>query len=240
MSKLPFMPLYVPDYEGATNFLSIAEDGMYMRSLRLMWSVPGCSLPDDKEWIKKRLRITEEEYQDIFLFIKEEFFFVKSGRIMQKRLQHEYCKAGGIIKARSVAGKLGVKAKALKRKEKDASKGNDLFKQNVSKRQASISTSTPTSKVRKKPSVSKENSKGSRMKEDFELPEEWITFAKTLSYTKAEAQAVFDRFKDYWLGVSGQKGTKVNWLATWRNWLRRDRDDGKSKGNDAVHRPYPS
>lgn len=29
-------------------------------------------------------------------------------------------------------------------------------------------------------------------------------------------------FVDYWRGVSGSKATKRDWIATWRNWLRRD------------------
>ena len=33
------------------------------------------------------------------------------------------------------------------------------------------------------------------------------------------------RFIDYWRGVSGQRGTKVDWEATWRNWLRKDSDN---------------
>lgn len=33
-----------------------------------------------------------------------------------------------------------------------------------------------------------------------------------------------DRFRDYWAGVTGAKGTKLDWDATWRNWIRRSGD----------------
>lgn len=36
-----------------------------------------------------------------------------------------------------------------------------------------------------------------------------------------ELQRVADEFKDYWLAVPGAKGVKADWLATWRNWVRR-------------------
>ena len=36
-----------------------------------------------------------------------------------------------------------------------------------------------------------------------------------------ELQRVFDEFKDYWIAVPGAKGVKLDWLATWRNWVRR-------------------
>lgn len=33
-------------------------------------------------------------------------------------------------------------------------------------------------------------------------------------------------FIDYWIAQPGQKGVKVDWAATWRNWMRRKRADG--------------
>ena len=34
-------------------------------------------------------------------------------------------------------------------------------------------------------------------------------------------QQELDKFRDYWLAQPGARGRKVNWQATWRNWLRR-------------------
>lgn len=31
------------------------------------------------------------------------------------------------------------------------------------------------------------------------------------------------RFKDYWIAQPGQKGRKLDWSATWRNWVRNER-----------------
>lgn len=36
-----------------------------------------------------------------------------------------------------------------------------------------------------------------------------------------EIKRVFDEFRDYWVAVPGAKGVKLDWLATWRNWVRR-------------------
>lgn len=30
-----------------------------------------------------------------------------------------------------------------------------------------------------------------------------------------------EKFLDYWRGLGGQRGTKTDWPATWRNWMRR-------------------
>jgi hypothetical protein len=29
-----------------------------------------------------------------------------------------------------------------------------------------------------------------------------------------------EKFRDYWTSQPGQKGTKTDWQATWRNWIR--------------------
>lgn len=36
-----------------------------------------------------------------------------------------------------------------------------------------------------------------------------------------ELKRVADEFKDYWVSVPGSKGVKLDWMATWRNWVRR-------------------
>ena len=53
------------------------------------------------------------------------------------------------------------------------------------------------------------------------------------------AQRELAKFVDYWAGVSGQKGRKVDWQATWRNWLRRASEDRQPKSRDgpAGRRP---
>lgn len=40
------------------------------------------------------------------------------------------------------------------------------------------------------------------------------------------------QFIDYWLAQPGQKGTKLDWDATWRNWMRRsaERHSGTQNG----------
>jgi len=201
MSKLPFMPLYVSDYDAATTYLSLEEDGLYGRILRMMWATPNCSLPDDKDWLIKRLRITEQQYADVFLFIKKEYFKVSRGRIYQKRLQSEYVKANGIVKARSDAGKKGGRPKSLKIKEKDKSKGSVLSKQTESKPKASTVTSTVTVIEDKPPTPLKGDvevitHRGRNLK--GKKAEEFLLFWDTFSYKTGKAQAASS-----WRDISG-------------------------------------
>lgn len=39
-------------------------------------------------------------------------------------------------------------------------------------------------------------------------------------WTNAQAAYELEKFRDYWTAKTGQQATKLDWQATWRNWLR--------------------
>lgn len=43
-----------------------------------------------------------------------------------------------------------------------------------------------------------------------------------------------ERFCDYWRAISGAKGVKTDWPATWRNWMRRAQDNAPRSPGNAV------
>lgn len=74
--------------------------------------------------------------------------------------------------------------------------------------------------------------KGTRLSEDFILPEDWKAWAIE-ERPDLNISEIFEEFKDYWISKTGQGATKLNWLATWRNWIRRTR------GAKPDSRPVP-
>ena len=80
---------------------------------------------------------------------------------------------------------------------------------------------TPNSLPKEKPPKGgkKKNPLPSRLKADWELPQEWGDWAETEGLTGEEILREAEKFRDYWLG-NGK--TKVDWEATWRNWIRRN------------------
>lgn len=61
--------------------------------------------------------------------------------------------------------------------------------------------------------------KGTRF--DLEsLPDDWRAFAN--EFEDCDAVTEFERFGNYWRAKSGKDATKVDWFATWRNWILRD------------------
>ena len=70
--------------------------------------------------------------------------------------------------------------------------------------------------------------RGTRIPSDFAVTAEMTTWA-TQNVPLVDVVAETERFRDYWTAVSGQRGTKLDWVATWRNWMRRANDD-RSRG----------
>lgn len=76
------------------------------------------------------------------------------------------------------------------------------------------------------PSASpKTQAKGSRIPTDWQLPKSWGEWAmaeKGLSAEQVRTEA--DKFADYWRAKPGKDATKLDWQATWRNWIRNAAD----------------
>lgn len=68
--------------------------------------------------------------------------------------------------------------------------------------------------------------RGTRIPEPFMLTAEMKQWAAD-EVPAVDADASTRRFVDYWRAESGTKATKLDWIATWRNWLRRDADSKK-------------
>jgi uncharacterized protein YdaU (DUF1376 family) len=69
------------------------------------------------------------------------------------------------------------------------------------------------------------------------LPVEWSQFCKS-ERPELNPQEVFAQFRDYWIAQGGQRGCKLDWQATWRNWVRNQKASIKTKqdqGNEAFH-----
>ena len=79
---------------------------------------------------------------------------------------------------------------------------------------------------------------GKRLANDFHFPKEWEEFCQQ---TRPELSPVqtFDKFKDYWIAQAGQKGVKLDWFATWRNWVR-NTNAPKANPADIVRLTVPS
>lgn len=73
--------------------------------------------------------------------------------------------------------------------------------------------------------------RASRIPEDFIPQEDHYLLAKELGLN---CEMEFQKFRDHFLGAPGQRGLKLDWDATLRNWLRTSFDRGGSNGQQQV------
>jgi len=105
---------------------------------------------------------------------------------------------------------------------RDTNEINELDR-NVTR--GATSTLTYLRKERKKEEDSKEERKirGAR-KNGFRLPDDWnptdTDFAMAVARLNGSAKLELEKFRDYWKAQPGQRGTKLDWDATFRNWVR--------------------
>ena len=86
------------------------------------------------------------------------------------------------------------------------------------------SDSLETERETEKETEKKRGTKGSRLSKDWICPNLWADWARAerpdLNITK-----VAESFYDYWIAKPGAGGVKLNWEATWRNWVRNQRQE---------------
>lgn len=89
-------------------------------------------------------------------------------------------------------------------------------------RSATAELETRTGADAPAPAPKKVQTRGVRLFSPFALPDEWRDWTRS-ERPDLDADAVAQEFADYWHAQPGQRGVKVDWFATWRNWCRREK-----------------
>ena len=83
--------------------------------------------------------------------------------------------------------------------------------------------------------------KGTRLSEDWVLPKAWGEWAVDDGFAVDAIRAEADNFKDYWISKPGAAAVKLDWLATWRVWMRKSNHGKRTNttGRGPVGRSNP-
>ena len=214
--SLPYFPMYPSDFEAKTSHLTLAEDGAYNRLLRMCWMTPGCSIPDDEAWIMRRLRAHSEDERQAVRTVISEFFESEDGRLFQPRLRREALLADEKHARRANAGRKGGIAKAaLKTNDFPAGNAKAMHKQPEPEPEPEVTTETSVSVVTPQP-----KKRASRLSENWHLPMEWGEWAVAEGWPESVVRIEAEKFRDFWTAKAGRDAAKLDWQATWRNWMR--------------------
>lgn len=168
----------------------------------------GATLDDVNGWLA--------ELESFGVFSRDQ-----DGCIMSRRMIRDE----EVRRARAAGGSLGGNP-ALKGKKKVDDKVNlqGNLQQTPSSSSSSASSTTPNGVGRR----------ASRLATDWTLPDEWAAWAKE-QRPDLNIQDVADRFKDFWIAKAGKDGAKLDWQATWRNWVRGSKGSGSFTARPSAH-----
>lgn len=77
--------------------------------------------------------------------------------------------------------------------------------------------------------------RATRMPAGAPLTEDFVATAIELGADRPAIPKMWAEFVDYWCALPGSRGTKLDWLATWRNRLRQIVSKGQKNGRRTVH-----
>lgn len=64
--------------------------------------------------------------------------------------------------------------------------------------------------------------RGTRVPHDFSVTDDMRSWAREKSLDYLDLDTITESFVDYWQARAGKDATKTDWVATWRNWIRRE------------------
>lgn len=194
-----FYPFHIGDYISHTSHLSNEEDLAYRRMIDLYYQSEKPFY--DVDFIARKVKSTPKIVEQLLF----EFFDETPEGWRNKRADEEIAKYHAMQEG-------GRKGAALR-----WAKGGD-----TPPKHPPMQTKNQEPLTKNHIVESAKAPKAKRLDINLELPKQWQEFCKT-TRPDLNPQAVFDQFKDYWVAQGGQKGTKLDWTATWRNWVRNQR-----------------
>jgi hypothetical protein len=88
----------------------------------------------------------------------------------------------------------------------------------------------PEIEAEKKEKVRKPKATATRLPTDWKPSDEDIEFCRHES-PHLDAKKVGEKFRDYWIAKGGKDALKIDWSATWRNWVRQERIQPQARGS---------
>lgn len=196
-----------------TSHLSLIEEAVYFRLINFYYDTE-TPIPKETQSVTRRLRLTE--YADVVASVLQEFFVLLDDGWHQKHCDDKIFEYHGKAKTNKNNGMKGGRPKNLPETQSVNSGNPDetLIKNN------------------KQRTINQEQITNSRKQTASRLPADWMPNDEQIEYCKTKRpdlqwQQVAENFRDYWVSAPGVKGRKADWSATWRTWVRNEKQKFK-------------
>lgn len=206
------------DFIDGTMGLSLEEKGAYSLCLDLIYDREG-PIPDDARWLSGICGVSIRKWNALReRLIADGKLYIENGKIGNVRADFELVSSEKYRRNQAESGAKGGR-KAAENKA-DVNKNNDLA-------QATLKPNRAEQSIEDKDT----NVSLPRARKGCRLPPDWQPIDEP-DFNLGLRERELSRFRDYWVGVPGSKGVKLDWQATWRNWIRKASDNhGKTFNN---------
>ena len=225
-----YYPHHIGDFNNATRHLSRVERSLYRDMIDMYYDTEQPLTNDFKLLCRKLLARTEEEVTGVQQVLNEFFTESEQGWI-HDRCEDVIGEYREQLLKKSAAGKASAEARAAAKAaaETPKTKGKQQTATCVEQTLNTRSTNQEPITNNHKP----ETKGKAETQRATRLPAGWAPSAEDVDFCKTERkdldpQATADRFRDYWIAQPGTKGCKLDWSATWRNWVRNEKHQGIS------------
>ena len=195
---------YPTIYQADTQQLTLAEDAAYRRLIDHYMTIRAPLLNDDRA-LARIIGIGLDEWEPI----KNQIItYFKPSTNPAGYLLHKFCDE---IIAKDTS-------RIVKSKTNGAKGGRPVTKGKTKGITHPVTEVKPLTTLHNTEQSKKVSGRGER----FALqdpPADWLQFCVT-QRPDLDPGKTFDSFRDYWIAKTGNNATKLDWFATWRNWVR--------------------
>ena len=219
----------IPAWVLHTSHLTIEEECVYRRLLDYYYDTEK-PIPEETKPVIRRLRLVN--YEHVVEQILNEFFHLEADGWHNNRADIVISEYQAKAEKARENGRKGGRPKQNKASETDpvilanpeetTLKANNKLLTINNELETNILVTPPAATPPKKTGKT-----GTRLPDDWRPTQEYVDAAIQLNpdYTREWFSTTAHKFRDYWIAKTGKDATKADWLATWRNWIRRDMEN---------------
>lgn len=213
-----YYPHHIGDFNHATRHLTRVERALYRELIELYYDTERPLNAGDFPGLCKRVLATSEEEQVAVASVLKEFFERDGDVWRHRRCDQELASYRSKQDAASRAGR----ASAERRLNGCSTNVGDTLNDTATNQE---------------PRTKNQSRRATRLPADWALPAEWqlLALKEQPTWTPAYCQRIAQTFRNYWIAKAGKDGTKLDWRATWHNWvMKEDAMTGTSRGKLAL------